>query len=65
MLPVEKIMDVGLRQIISKGEVKDVLAIFEDCEDETEENWNRRYAAQYGENQKWRYPRSSGMLFVI
>ena len=43
MLPVEKIMDVGLRQIISKGEVKDVLAIFEDCGDETEENWNRRY----------------------
>lgn len=43
MIPVETVTDMGLRQIIAKSQVAEVLAVFEDCLDEIEDNWNRRY----------------------
>lgn len=43
MVPVENIEEVGVRDIITKEEIKDVFEILEDRKSKMPDNWNRRY----------------------
>ncbi|TFZ41787.1 CarD family transcriptional regulator [Soehngenia longivitae] len=43
MVPVENIEEVGVRDIITKEEIKDVFEILEDKKSKMPDNWNRRY----------------------
>ena len=43
LVPVDTVSEVGMRNIIPKSEIPEVLAILRESADEHEENWNRRY----------------------
>lgn len=43
LVPVDTVSEVGMRRIIPKGEIPEVLSILRESADEHEENWNRRY----------------------
>lgn len=43
MVPVDSTEEVGLRQVVSKREVKKVLAVLKEDETETAANWSRRF----------------------
>lgn len=43
MIPVDNVNNMGLRNIIGKDEVKDVLAVLEQSAEENTSNWNKRY----------------------
>lgn len=43
MIPVDNVNNMGLRNIIDKDEVKDVLAVLEQSAEENTSNWNKRY----------------------
>lgn len=43
MIPVDNVNNMGLRNIIGKEKVKDVLAILEQSAEENTSNWNKRY----------------------
>lgn len=44
-IPTSSVSTMGLRQVVSKGEVPKVLCILRDSLDEDQGNWNRRYRA--------------------
>jgi len=59
MVPVENTREVGLREVVSKREVKKVFEILrEDEETEISTNWNRRYKANVAKLQ-------SGDIFQV
>jgi CarD family transcriptional regulator, regulator of rRNA transcription len=59
MVPVENTREVGLREVVSKREVKKVFEILrEDEETEVSTNWNRRYKANVAKLQ-------SGDIFQV
>ena len=43
MIPVDNVNNMGLRNIIDKDTVKDVLAVLEQNAEENTSNWNKRY----------------------
>lgn len=43
LVPVDTVSEVGMRNIIPKSEIPEVLSILRESADEHEENWNRRY----------------------
>ena len=43
MIPVDNVNNMGLRNVISKDKVRDVLAILEQSAEENTSNWNKRY----------------------
>ena len=43
MIPVESTEEVGLRQVVSKSKVKDVLAVLREDESKMAANWSRRF----------------------
>lgn len=45
MLPVDNIENIGLRNIVTKDIVEEILLIMEECKSEMPQNWNRRYRA--------------------
>lgn len=44
-IPTSSVSTMGLRQVVSKGEVPKVLCVLRDSLDEDQGNWNRRYRA--------------------
>ncbi|RKD26412.1 CarD family transcriptional regulator [Caminicella sporogenes] len=45
MIPLDNVEAMGLREIISKKEVEQVLAVLNDDKTKMPQNWNRRYRA--------------------
>lgn len=45
MVPVDKIEEVGIREIISEDEMKEVITILEGDKGKMPQNWNRRFRA--------------------
>lgn len=43
MVPVESTKAVGIRRVIGKNEVKEVLSVLEQDESTMDDNWNRRF----------------------
>ena len=43
LVPVDTVSEVGMRNIIPKSEIPEVLSILRESADEHGENWNRRY----------------------
>ena len=43
MVPTEKAVEIGVRNIIDKNDVSKVLNILEEDETEMSDNWNKRY----------------------
>jgi CarD family transcriptional regulator len=43
MVPVDKTEDVGLRQVVSKQEVKKILEVLREDESKMASNWSRRF----------------------
>ena len=47
MVPEEKCEQVGIRPVVSKAQVKEVLAILQTTESKPPKNWSRRFKANY------------------
>lgn len=45
MVPVDKIEEVGIREIINEDEMKEVITILEGDKSKMPQNWNRRFRA--------------------
>ena len=45
MIPMDNVMEVGLRQVITEKEVPQVMSILEERTGSMSPNWNRRYRA--------------------
>lgn len=43
MIPMDSILRVGLREVVDKGVVEQVLLVLQDHQSEVSANWNRRY----------------------
>lgn len=43
MIPVDNVNKMGLRYIIDKNKIKDVLSVFREKVEESSSNWNKRY----------------------
>lgn len=43
MIPVDNVINMGLRNIIEKEKVGEVLSIFKEAAEENNSNWNKRY----------------------
>ena len=45
MIPTDNVVEIGLRDIIDRDEVKQVIAVLKDTKTKMSTNWNRRYRA--------------------
>jgi len=45
MIPLEKVEKIGLREVIKKSEIIDVLAVLKGKKSKMPSNWNKRYRA--------------------
>ena len=45
MVPVDRVEEVGIREIINEDEFKEVMSILRDDRSDMPQNWNRRYRA--------------------
>ena len=43
MVPVDNVEEVGVREIIDKEEMKEVIDVLKGCKTDMPQNWNRRY----------------------
>lgn len=45
MIPMDKVEEIGLREIINDEQVEEVYSLLRDDQDQMSRNWNRRYRA--------------------
>lgn len=45
MIPMDKVEEIGLREIINDQQVEEVYSLLRDDQDQMSRNWNRRYRA--------------------
>lgn len=45
MVPIDSIVDIGIREIINDEQIEEVLAVLADDQSKMPQNWNRRYRA--------------------
>ena len=43
MIPMDKVADFGIRNIVGYDEFQNIMKIFRECDNNTFDNWNKRY----------------------